>query len=100
MDKCTFTSLNNNSFNVKNKTVLGHNQKAINIVLSSILFSLSKNTELKQNVCCIISPMSESVLAIDLHDITNSIPENPEVGVQLLEWQAPMHLHVGQCVQV
>ena len=80
--------------------MLGHNQKAINVVLSSILFSLSKNSELKQNVCCIISPMSESVLAIDLHDITNSIPEIPEVRVQLLEWQAPMHLHVGQSVQV
>ena len=36
----------------------------------------------------------------NLHDVVSSIPEIPEVRVQLSEWRATLHLCVGQYVQV
>ena len=36
----------------------------------------------------------------NLHDVVSSIPEIPEVRVQLSEWLATLHLCVGQYVQV
>ena len=36
----------------------------------------------------------------DLHDVTNSITEIPQVGVPLSELRVKLHLYVRECVQV
>ena len=72
----------------------------LTLSLLASLLSPATILGLTQNVCyevCVRCTFSYS----NLHDMAvNSITEIPEVGVQLPEWWATLHLYVGQCVQV
>ena len=49
-------------------------------------------------VVCLMSGLLSAT--VKLHDVTNSVTEIPEVGVQLSEWQVTVHFYVWQYVDV
>ena len=67
-------------------------------VIICILLTPARTSGQKQNVYHDKSPMSDIFIYSNVHDMTNSTVEIPEVGAQLPEWKATMHLYVWQYV--
>ena len=49
-------------------------------------------------VVCLMSGLLSAT--VKPHDVTTSVTEIPEVGVQLSEWQVTIHFYVWQYVDV
>ena len=63
--------------------------KATDIVIVGIILALASASGLQWNVCCVQKPVSD-LLSATWHDMTKSINETSEVGVQLPEKQEPL----------
>ena len=71
------------------------------VVITGILLAPAKQSELKSNVCCVKEfhvTVTFSYSTHNRHDMTSSVIEISEVGVQAPEWRVKPHLYVRQYV--
>ena len=66
------------------KVMLGPRSDAIGVDITDILLVLARTSGLKRNVCCVKSPHVKITFSYSSrHDMTKSVVEIPEIGVQL-----------------
>ena len=81
----------NDDFVISNKKQTNKYRRAIS---DFCVCALARTSELKQNVCRVMFQVRITFSCSDVHDMTNSAAEIPEVEAQLSQWRVTLHLYV------